>query len=324
MWDKEHWTGAHRGGPSALNRYPKHWEAYGHGADALARAKLTAQEMEECRKNSTHAKIVLARERLAVEAERRRWEEAVVRLARPKTCRQLLGLATGGTDGVYTVFPPDHPEARHQYQGVRVYCDMTTDGGGWTLVAYGDRGQLGSKLAVSHGQFDPANRAGSANLNSLWLAQASTEVSMAWNPSYVDGPNHNARGGITSYAKAIKFDVPNPEAQTLTPPTKGKNSCDGSNYSPTPIACLTGNNCDLPDRMFTGTDSLGTCNGHAYGVVLNAPGDATCDWAVDGRPFKAVYMGIDDTKGCTGVVDNSRTNDDHGAVVPTTMAIWLR
>ena len=61
------------------------------------------------------------RERLAVEAEHRRWVEAVVRLARPKTCRQLLGLASGGTDGVYTVFPPDHPEARHQYQGVR-FC----------------------------------------------------------------------------------------------------------------------------------------------------------------------------------------------------------
>jgi len=37
----------------------------------------------------------IAEKRAAIEGERRRWEVAVVRLARPKTCAQLLGLATG-------------------------------------------------------------------------------------------------------------------------------------------------------------------------------------------------------------------------------------
>jgi hypothetical protein len=37
----------------------------------------------------------IAEKRAAIELERRRWEVAVVRLVRPKTCAQLLGLATG-------------------------------------------------------------------------------------------------------------------------------------------------------------------------------------------------------------------------------------
>ncbi|KAA0173212.1 hypothetical protein FNF27_05300 [Cafeteria roenbergensis] len=372
----------------------------------LALAAVNSTAAAEAQRSAA-ADLAAAHKRLA--EERRLWEEAVVRLARPKTCLQLQGLATGGTDGMYTIFPPDDV----QFRGVKVYCDMTTDGGGWTLVAYGQEGQVGGPMGVSHGMYDPVNRSASAGLNALWVAQASKEVALSWMPKGADAKAPPS-GPMHTYGAAAAYAVPIPATTDLAlTPAPPPQTCvsDRGDYTVTTVRCLAmpkkadaaeqarrenqrqaeaaqaaesgaapaeandalgfggdaGNgvdssdrkavdgsgatlpppqgtqteHCKLPARMYTGTQSLGVCHGHAYGVVLRGAPDQDCDGPlalgeggsksqplVPGAPADAprqgpaqlgLMVGVDGTPGCAGVMDQGRDG-----FMPRYVAVWMR
>ena len=224
------------------------------------------------------------------------------------TCQALLDGGWSHGDGVYTI-APSGPGS-----DVAVYCDMTTAGGGWTLVGYGAGSALAGTLTGANGGYNPTSRSGSANLDAVAIARQSGTVALTWS-------NSAANGGLGSYSAGISWPVPGPAAQTLNPDNGGWQCEDPAHWTQVPITTVVGSP-NLPSTMYTRTTSLGASYGNAYGVV-RSDGNPQCDWYIDGQGFRAVYLGLNNAPyQYKGVVSEPGGEGNH--TVPGTMAIWFR
>jgi hypothetical protein len=124
------------------------------------------------------------------------------------------------TSGLYWIKNSNMPVA------VEVYCDMSYDGGGYMLLAYGFVGATQDNSAnwgipnLNHNStqfsYTPTSRASTHGLiqspngqqSALLLAKAGTTLLMA-------AGNNPSTGGIDSYSYVFRFPIPDPSALTF-------------------------------------------------------------------------------------------------------------
>ena len=179
----------------------------------------------------------------------------------PSSCSEIKNADASSKSGMYRLF-----------SGELNFCDMSTDGGGWTMVAYGPKGMVGD-LRTGSVSDQSVDKSGAAwiNPNAVTLVNNGKEIAYAWTTKT------KVNGGINSFESAVRFTKPTGQTMDLdagaitTGLNAGKKCNDPAVWTRVDdVTCITGDNCGVPRSMFTQKNSLGATYGASYGLVAPA------------------------------------------------------
>ena len=220
-----------------------------------------------------------------------------------QTASDILADNPLATSGLYWIKSPGMVNAQ------QVYCDMSYDGGGWMLIAYGHVATVSSGSSnyaipnLNHDAdtwgYNPNARSGTngvlGNSGALHVARASTEFLMAF------GNTVNS-GGIDQHSFIYKFLIPNPAALTFANHTIYYNS--SQTVSTVTVTGLKGETGTW--TRYTTTESLGCSWTDSYPTRYGCTSSTNPKGANtnDGPAFTSIHSGSGHSNGGAGTVSS--------------------
>lgn len=233
-------------------------------------------------------------------------------------CYSILQNNPGSPSGVYEI----DPDGAGGGAPFSVYCDMTTDGGGWTLIAnrVPTSDSLGMQdLDVPHGVYDSSMRGTNFNVNASVLYKRSQAVIFA---TRLGGERCNDQG-IGCYANVLKVALPDTFDKEYTTTCSGQSS----GAPATKLAGVSPGNY----TAYLCEDSLGwgSCNGevchygaHYYNTSNDGNWSSNQPMEIHVATTRSGYKNVGGCMHCNGGTNPGCCNSDD--TVNAVFTIWLK